>query len=134
MPKCNPHFLDWSKPLSKQAAEYLLKGRTAPTTHAIDFSDTILVVQTRNAGRRLKEALVREAGEGKGLLSLNILTPEQLPREFGELDDAASNLEIRLAWLQLIQKMKPRDFPNLFPILPDEPDLEWGWVEITISP
>ena len=93
----------------------------------IDFSDTIFVVQTRNAGRQLKQALVREAGtRGAGLLSLNILTPEQLPRAFGELDDAASKLESRLAWLQLIQKMKPRDFPNLFPILPNEPDLEWA--------
>jgi len=56
-------FFTWEKPLLGQAVEYLMGGETANVSQrrGLDLSAQLVVVPTRQAGRRLREALANSA-------------------------------------------------------------------------
>ena len=54
-PEVRRHFLPWDRPLPAQAAEHLASGWGG--SGPIDVSRLLVVVPTRQSGRRLREAL-----------------------------------------------------------------------------
>lgn len=105
-------FWDWSKPLLHWAAEELMSGFTGGEA---DFSDTLFVVPTAEAGRRLKEALARRAARaGGGVVMPHVLAPEQLLMTHMDREGAASRLKSLLSWAMVLERLKPGECETLF--------------------
>ncbi|MFD2301825.1 PD-(D/E)XK nuclease family protein [Roseibacillus ishigakijimensis] len=106
-------FLGWHEPLLPLAVRYLARDWQGGV---LDLSDQIVVVPTRNASRRLREALALHAAErDSGVLPPILLNPDDLlvPRdpEF----PLASQAESLIAWVEVLRTIEPTDFPALFP-------------------
>lgn len=97
-------------PLAQIVAEHLLDGARSPIR---DLSDTVVLVPTAGAGRRLKAALVHLAGDA-GLLSPRILAPMQFLAECCP-EGTASRFDSLVAWTQVIEEMDDSEFSTLFP-------------------
>ncbi|MBI3987427.1 MAG: PD-(D/E)XK nuclease family protein [Lentisphaerae bacterium] len=68
------HFLGWDGPIAEKVAGWLLDGRAAASP--VDLQDTLIVVPTLQAGRRLKEVLALRCRDRKTvLLSATLVTP-----------------------------------------------------------
>ena len=81
-------YLPWDRPLLSSASEWLLAGETGGTA---DLSATLLLMPTRQAGRRLREALAAAmARRGGGLFPPHTATPA-LMLTGDEADDAIAD-------------------------------------------
>ena len=75
MPR-NLTILPWDRPLLERAVAHFAAGWTGG---ALDLSDWLIVVPTRQAGRRLREALaVHAAAEGGAVLAPRVVAPEEV--------------------------------------------------------
>ena len=118
-------FWDWSRPLLDWAVEELTQGWEGGTQ---DLSSTAIVIPTGEAGRSLRAALAtRAAGRGAAVVSPRILLPD------GVLDwashegwPAADAAAAALSWVEVLQEMKPGEFPTLFPMDPSNEDFSWS--------
>jgi len=73
----NRHFLPWDKPLLPQAVAHLAAGWNG--AGPLDLSRLLVIVPTRQSGRRLREALAEHAaGRGQAALPPRIMTPDGL--------------------------------------------------------
>ncbi len=120
------HFFDWREPLVKSAVEAL---QAVPGERGTDLRDTLTVVPTRNAGRRLREALAEKAAEADGaVIPGPIVTPDILfaPAETVS-PPSASRAETIGAWCRLLEQVSPGDYPDVFPSadFPNEPSAVW---------
>ena len=112
-------FLGWDRPLAESVTAFLLEGRRGKP---VDLSDTLVVVPTQQAGRRLREAL---AATASGLWSPRVIPPGGLialpPRPV-----PATLLEMEAVWLDLLQRARLEEFPELFPAAPPQQDVAWA--------
>lgn len=110
-------FLTERRPLIRKAAAWLIES--APAGSPVDLSDTVVVVSTSGAARRLRPELARLAGErGAGLLPPRLTTPMGLlvlDRE----DEAASRTDALLAWTEVIGRAETARYPQLLEAFPD---------------
>lgn len=94
-----------------------------------DLSELLVIVPTRNAGRRLREMLANLANEqGKALLA-----PQVVPTEFllsliskpakGKVATAEESL---LAWVHVLLKADLERYHALFPVAPVRQDFSWA--------
>ncbi|MDI1247428.1 MAG: hypothetical protein PSV13_00970, partial [Lacunisphaera sp.] len=61
------HFLPWDRPLPAQAAAWLAQGWAGDGP--LDLGGVLVIVPTRQSGRRLREALAEHAaGRGSAVL------------------------------------------------------------------
>lgn len=108
------HFLPWDRALLPQAAEWLAKDWVG--SGPLDLNRTLVVVPTRQSGRRLREALALHAAKsGRAVFAPRVVTPEALV----SLDAAAgtaSRLESLLAWTGVLQTIEPEEFREVFPV------------------
>lgn len=105
--------LDWNRPLLPAVTERLL-GYAAGSV--IDLSSILVIVPTRQSGRRLRESLalaVRDAG--KGLLPPEILTPDTLLRQTAAQAPTANDACMIAAWVDVLNAIDPLQFETLFP-------------------
>ncbi len=123
---CTRHFLSWEQSLLEAAGAHLMR-------HAgddlLDLSEWLVIVPTRNAGRRLREVLAHLADErGKGILPPQVVPPEYLLSLVSEpvKGHTAKPEESLLAWTQTLQKANLRKFSHLFPIEPVAQDFRWA--------
>ena len=66
-------YVTWDKPLLTSATEWLLAGESGVSA---DLTETLLLLPTRQAGRRLRETLATEmAKRGGGLFPPQTATP-----------------------------------------------------------
>ncbi len=117
-------FWGWDQPVLDQAVT-LLKG--AWTGGELDLGDTLLIVPTAEAARRLKEALARAAALQGGAVSV----PHAWPPERALLTDAdravqASDTQSLLAWTQVLLKADLARLVSLFPVPPAEQNWTWA--------
>ena len=69
------HFLPWDRPLLPQAVAWLARDWSG--TGPLDLARWLVVVPTRQAGRRLREALAEHAAEaGQAVFPPRVVTPE----------------------------------------------------------
>ncbi len=112
--------LTWDCPILKRAVEWLLSDASEGV---VDLSDSWVLLPTRQAGRRLREALAWEMDQQAGALFPPMTTtPWHLVRP---ADDAASELVCLWHWNRVLEELDLRRFPNLFPQLPMHPDYAW---------
>ena len=112
--------LTWDCPILKGAVEWLLSGASEGV---VDLSDSWVLLPTRQAGRRLREALAWEMDQQAGALFPPMTTtPWHLVRP---ADDAASELACLWHWNLVLEELNLRRFPSLFPQLPRHPDYAW---------
>ena len=118
------HFLSWNKPLPQQAARWLAEGWTG--NGPLDLSDTWIVVATREAGRRLREALAAHASRaGQAVFSPRVLTPESLTA-VDPGSEVASKLESLLAWTEVFQQADLSSCRAVFPVDPPVRNFPWA--------
>jgi ATP-dependent helicase/nuclease subunit B len=113
------HFWGWDVPVLDNAVRWLLRGHTGQA--AVDLTETLIIVPTSEAGRRLKEALAR--AHPAGALVPWVWTAEQALLPTVLRKGAATRLQSQLAWQGALQKMAVETLSALFPILP----VERGW-------
>jgi ATP-dependent helicase/nuclease subunit B len=93
----NRLFLGWDRPIVESAAEWLWREREL-------LASTCVVVPTAQAGRRLREAVVRLAeAEGAAVLGLRTVTPARF-LDVSAPDMADPTMEL-LAWMQVLESI-----------------------------
>lgn len=114
-------FWGWDRPVLENAVHLLTEGYAGPA--ALDLAETLVIVSTAEAGRRLKEALAQAVPAG--VLVPWVWTAEQalLPPPLAAR--AATRLQTRMAWQQALQNTAVERLTALFPVLPEERG--WLW-------
>jgi ATP-dependent helicase/nuclease subunit B len=116
------HFLGWDGPLPAKAAAWL--ARDWDGRGPLDLSACAVVLPTRQAGRRLREALAaRAAAQGRAVFAPRILTSEMLVPPPA---DAAAPLSALLAWVEVLTDVPLADFRAVFPADPPRRDAAWA--------
>ena len=118
------HFLGWDQPVLRKIVAFLL-----PTdTHGpVDLSADLIVVPTRQAGRRLRQALAMEcAKQDSALLSVRVVTPSVFLH--GQAADVrvATESVVRAVWVKLLMDCDLTRYPALFPVSVAHQDFDWA--------
>ena len=123
----SPIFTGWSRPVLSSVVEHLLAGAGKETI--LDFSATLVLVPTRHAGRRLREALALAAGERDAAVFPPLVVtqdflvaPERVPGDRPVADREAT----RLVWAALLLEIDLERFRCVFPVDPIARDLTWA--------
>lgn len=91
-----------------------------------DFSDTLFIVPTAEAGRRLKEALARAASlSGGGVVVPHVWAPERLLMTDEDRAFAATRLQSLLAWATVLGRLRDGECSVLFGEAKGR--RSWGW-------
>ncbi len=107
------HFILWDRPLLTQAAVWLADSWTGGAP--LDLSRVLVVVPTRQSGRRLREALAEHAAaRGQATFPPRVVTPETF-LTFEATDGTASRLESLLAWTGVLCDIDAAEFGDVFP-------------------
>lgn len=114
------HFLGWDAPVVETVGDFLLP-------HVIEgpvsLADTLVVVPTRHAGRRLRERLAwRCAQSGSSLLADRVVTPAYFTQTGPLSPREASPAESLAAWCSVLLREDTRRHTVLFPSGPPGPD------------
>lgn len=119
------HFLGWDQPVSVKVADFLLHGRTGS---AVDLSGMLVLVPTRQAGRRLRQLLIeRCAARGAGLFPPKIETPAFLVAPAPQKGQGiATDTDELCCWLKVLRQTVLSSLPALFPLPPDRADFGWS--------
>ena len=117
----NRVFWGWERPVSEQATALLCKGFTGGE---LDLSDTLIIVPTAEAARRLREVLAKATAAHEGAAVLpHVWVPEHALLTEQDREQAPSHLASLFAWAQVLQRIDFSGHPCLFP----EPPAERGW-------
>lgn len=112
-------FFDWSEPVLRQAAAFLAGQRPG---RLLDLNDTLILVPTLHAGRRLRETLALDAaGRSGAVLPGRVDTPSALFRPASGRAVADASVEA-LVWSAVLGGIRPTDFPALWPASAAFPD------------
>lgn len=118
------HFLPWDRPLLPQAVAFLAGDWAGPDP--LDLTANLVIVPTRQSGRRLREALaVYAAARGSAVFPPRVLTPEALLAEAEEAD-SASRLQLTLAWIAVLRAIELDAFREVFPVDPPSRNFAWA--------
>ncbi len=118
------HFLDWDAPLTERVRAWLLPARL---TGPADLRADLIVVPTRQAGRRLRAALARFcADQQTALLAGRVVTPSFFIESSAQPGGAAAPALVTSAWAAVLQRLDPRQWRALFPAPPPERTLDWA--------
>jgi ATP-dependent helicase/nuclease subunit B len=120
------HFLSWERPWLPQVAAWLARDWNG--SGPLDLSDLITVVPTRQAARRLREALAEFAGQrGSAVFPPRAVTPDALLGQGADAPDVASRLEAVLAWAEVLRQVDLDTVADVFPVSPPRRDAAWAW-------
>lgn len=106
-----------------QIVEWLSKGWNGEGP--LDLSRLLVVVPTRQSGRRLREALATDAAlRGQAVFPPRVLSPETLiSLNVGQ--GVASRLDSLLAWTEVFEAVDPGSFREVFPVDPPARNFTW---------
>jgi len=145
-------FFTWEKPLLGQAVDYLVGGASAsaaggtraqgeaaakgPVERALDLSAQLVVVPTKQAGRRLREALATSASaQGTALFPPLVLTFDALLEVLRDASEGAgaeslraqaSPSQVLLAWVDVLLSVALDAFRAVFPVDPPQRSFAWA--------
>ncbi len=119
------HLLPWTKPLLPQVVDWLAADWTGDGP--LDLSGLLVIVPTRQSGRRLREALAaRAATRGQAVFSPRVVLPETLATFGLPASRLASRLASQLAWIGVLRRVPLDEFRAVFPVDPPVRDFEWA--------
>lgn len=105
-------FLGWDAPALQRVRDYLIPDAS---DGPVDLRATMVIVPTRHAGRRLREALAIVCSERHTyLLPPRIVTPPSLIAS-PETDTARQALDVAAVWTRLLLDIDSADYQGLFP-------------------
>ncbi|MBK8093732.1 MAG: PD-(D/E)XK nuclease family protein [Verrucomicrobiaceae bacterium] len=119
-------FLGWERSLLRAVAEHLAAEWDGHG--ALDLDGWLIIVPTRNAGRRLREALAMLAAEkNAAVLPPRVVTPDFLtsPERLEDVQTADS-MQTRLIWAAELLRLDFAAHRQLFPVDPVERGLKWA--------
>lgn len=120
-------FPGWDRSILASVTEYLAAGRQSGGT--LDLSDRLVVVPTRNAGRRLRESLALLASETNDAVIPPLVVTQDFITSVERISDdlpAATRHITRLIWSALLLDINPGNYRCIFPVNPVERDLTWA--------
>jgi len=119
------HFIGWNTPVTTAVRHYLIPGTI---TQSVDLGDTLIVVPTRQASRRLRETLAAHcAASNAALLSAEVVLPAAFFRAPPLADQRdCSALLTQAVWAEVVHNSVPSDFATLFPPSGLERDYAWA--------
>jgi ATP-dependent helicase/nuclease subunit B len=118
------HFIPWDRPLPPQAAAWLAGAWRGGS--ALDLGDTLVVVPTRQSGRRLREALAElAAAHAQAVFPPRVLTPEALVAQAAGAE-AAPPLDSLLAWAEVCADADLDECRAVFPVDPPVRNFAWA--------
>jgi len=119
------HRIPWDRPLLPQAVAFLAGGWDG--AGPLDLSRLLVVVPTRQSGRRLREALAVWAGaRGQSVWPPSISLPEDLIHPPAPRAAVASRLESLLAWVEVLRGIELEAFRDVFPVDPPARNFTWA--------
>ena len=123
-------FLGWENSLLQATATHLIQGH--PKKETLDLTSALVIVPTKNAGRRLRETLaIRAAEQGAAVFPPLVVTPdflfspERLPSSAESLPVATPQIAQWL-WTATLLKIPFANFRRVFPVDPVERSLRWA--------
>ena len=118
------HFLGWDAPVTAKVREFLLP---ADLSGPVDLGSRLIVVPTRQAGRRLREAMALYcAGWQTALLSPRVEMPNFFFRPEEGQTGAASWTEAAAAWAGVLMEADLEEYHGLFPGQSPEQTFAWA--------
>ena len=119
------HVIPWDRPLLQQAVAFLAGDWDG--AGPLDLSRLLVVVPTRQSGRRLREALAVLAGAcGQSVWPPQVLLPDELLQPAMPGNALASRLESLLAWVEVLREVDLEAFRDVFPIDPPARSFTWA--------
>jgi ATP-dependent helicase/nuclease subunit B len=107
-----------------QAVSFLAGRWQGP--EPLDLSRTLVVVPTRQSGRRLREALASYAADrGSAVFPPRVLTAEAFVAQ-GEPAEAASRLHLTVAWIDVLRTVDLDAYREVFPVDPPARNFTWS--------
>jgi len=104
-------FLNWNTPVVDAVTQYLSADHTKGP---LDLSDTLIIVPTGQAGRRLREHLAERAEKhNSAVLGAKICNPSFIFKP--ENRPTATDTDIAAAWLEILSSIKPSEIEPLCP-------------------
>jgi len=117
-------FLGWDAPTTAKVRDFLLP---AELSGPVDLAKDLIVVPTRQAGRRLREALALHCSSQKtALLSLHVVTPSFFLRPEDDSGTVAVPLEVAAVWADVLMKADLVRYGDLFPTRASSQDFLWA--------
>ncbi len=120
-------FMGWEKQLLTSAVKHITKDHSEG---AIDLKHQLIIVPTRLAGRRLREALAVKAHDmGTAVIAPKVITASALcSKDFlAPLQTQfADDITILTTWIDALSSAKLRDYSALFPIPPEHQHFHWA--------
>ncbi|MEO6568544.1 MAG: ATP-dependent nuclease subunit B, partial [Opitutaceae bacterium] len=119
------HFLSWERPLLPQAVTWLVAGWEGG--RPLDLSHSLVIVPTRQSGRRLREALaIFAARKNQAVFPPLVLTQDaMISLSLGS--DVASRSDALLAWVEVFLTIDLSAFREVFPIEPPVKNFAWAY-------
>ncbi len=119
-------ILPWDRPLLERVVAHFAAGWNG--VGALDLSDRMIVVPTRQAGRRLREALAVHAAErGGAVLAPRVIVPEQiLDLALPKGTVIATRAQVLLAWVETLRSAALDELREVFPVDPPERGFAWA--------
>lgn len=120
-------LLPWTTPLPQAASAWLAQAAGWTGDGPLDLEGRMVIVPTRQSGRRLREALAIMAAEkSQAVFPPVVIVPEMLPGVVATVAPTASRLELTLAWAEVLLVIKLRAFQAVIPVAPPQRDFEWA--------
>ncbi|MDY6911021.1 MAG: hypothetical protein SVM79_01480, partial [Chloroflexota bacterium] len=117
-------LLGWQAPLTEKVSQFLLLPELSRT---VDLGNNLIVVPTRQAGRRLREALAQHcARHNTALLSPRVVIPTFFLRPEMESSNAANKTEVAAIWADVLMHADLAQYSGLFPARTPEQDFSWA--------
>ena len=93
----------------------------------LDLSTRLVLVPTRQSGRRLREALAVAAElQGQAVFAPRVVVPESLPGEVSLCPNVATRDQILVAWMRVLLGTDPARYRAVFPVDPPLRDEAWA--------
>ncbi len=120
-------ILPWQQPLPTQVANWLINQADWKGDGPLDLSDRLVLVPTRQSGRRLREALALAAeAHRQAVFAPRVLVPESLAAEVADRPAGATKEQILVAWMRVLLEAPPAAYRSVFPIDPPKRDAAWS--------
>jgi len=118
------HFVGWDAPVTDKVRQFLLPSQLLGPA---ELESQLIVVPTRQAGRRLREVLaVHCAGQNTALLSPQVVTPTFFLYSEHESAKVANQTEVTAVWIDVLMRADLSQYGRFFPARTAEQSFTWA--------